>query len=235
MKEQATGIIEIVKNVLDIFVTKEGKVSPGKLSLSMFLLFLGLGYYHRSEIADFWVKVNAKHIEEELNEKWYEDRDLRYKSAIRLQVDNLYALHDPRAVGVFIYEPTDNPERELLKYYKGSLPEGTTEEDWLGRPIDTMTKEFSNHNRWLPWYTHWGEHFFPRVEDMDKYLDKPWQYSCPVYSIDHKYIGYISLYWSKPPEEFKVAHVNFMSRVFATCTSASRKIGVLHATDGLTW
>lgn len=194
-------------------MTDTGKVSFQKLGLGLLLLALIAGYQNADKIVDFVKEINRINSNESYALAQKDIRKERFDDDIKIQSQRVYSIINPDMVGVWIYKPENLHHFRVLAHYEGSLPEGTTPEDFQNLGVDKTSKEYLEHISGLPYQSNGLDHAVSSITNTRYFA-----YSCPIFNTNGAYYGILGMYWKEMPEIDE-------KKFFVACTQAARVMG----------
>lgn len=210
---QQVGLVQFLKNMMGLFVTDD-KIDFSKLFVVLLLTICAVGYYHKSDIADFmenrdYEKKFSAYIEGQNSE-----RVARLDAAVKTHAQLVYSIVAPDMVGVWIYKPEELRHFRELIHYEGKLPEGTEANDFQNIGVDKTLKEYELHIQGIPYQSNGLDHAVSSITNTRYYA-----YSCPLFNSRGSYHGIVGMYWKDMPTPIDE------KQYYVMCTQAARAIG----------
>lgn len=216
------NFLSLIDSLYKLVLLENGKISWSKTLMLLLLVPMILGYYHRGDIRGFVKEISYEQYLS--SQKTLSEED--FLRVVSDHIDSAYLTMKPDVVGVFRYEPPGENLYESLLSYRGSLPKGTVESDWLKQGIRRTSEEYINHTHWLPYYTSWELDFLSKRFDLEYLKGKPWRYSCPIFNLNSTYVGYMDFRWDSSPDLVFDDYSGFIRSMYTTCAFSAREIGL---------
>lgn len=207
------GLVQFMKNMMGLIITDD-RIDFSKLFVVLILATGAIGYYHKSDIADFmdnrdYEKKFSAYIEGQNSE-----RLARLDAAVKTHAQLVYSIVTPDMVGVWVYKPEELRHFRELIHYEGKLPEGTTAKDFQNIGVDKTLKEYELHIQGIPYQSNGLDHAVSSITNTRYYA-----YSCPLFNSRGSYHGIVGMYWREMPNPTDE------KQYYVMCTQAARSIG----------
>lgn len=219
--------LNLVKKALNIFYHK-GDFSISRFLLVVFFGIIALVLWQKNSVMDYWAETLSNRSVQDCTKSVEDWRMRNFKRESITQPRSIMNTLKPDYVGLYLYNPKDKHHFLELVSYEGRVPERFKGRDLNQLGVDKTDLEYQNHSLGLPFYTTWPSIYL----GVNVEKDGPWYYSCPIYSFDNVYIGYMKIEWENRPAIVDVDWKKFNRQLFSACQPSARQVGVyLYSSD----
>lgn len=214
MTQNKQNMFDFLKNMIDVFIGKDGKVNMSRFWVGLFICLATAAYAHAENLASFVKYFYDSYSYESYEEARLLERKHIYDASVKNQSQLIYSTIRPDMVGIFTYEPEDIHHFSNMIHYEGALPEGHTVMTYSNSGVNKSVMEYYHHISSMPFLS---EHKGKNIANVPYY-----SYTCPIYSSRNVYYGFIGLFWNEKPKDFTYEN----NKLFSMCYQGARQIGL---------